>query len=75
MASFSSLLKDYIVAGVSTAINATSDSSSRKRNREEEDEERHLPILIHKPNHDIRDNAHDIIDFEARRVMGKQEDW
>ena len=37
IANFSSLLKDSIVAGVTTAMAAMTDSSDNKRKREEED--------------------------------------
>ena len=72
------LLRESIVAGVTTAMAATADAGSGKRARVEDDDDVQMPVLIHKPNHDLKDNGHDIIDYVARQLrpfMGKQSDW
>ena len=49
---------------------AGSSGSKRKREEEEEEEEqaRSRPILIHKVNHELKDDAHSTIDWEARKL-------
>ena len=73
------LIKDSIVTGVTAAITAGAGSSA-KRTREEEEHEKEAqqPILITIPNHTVKDNAYDVIDYEVRKLrpfMGKQADW
>ena len=68
------LLKESIVAGVTTAMAATSEPAAKKRKRDEEEDNSQMPIMIHVPNHELKDDGHEVIDYVARGLrpfMGK----
>ena len=56
-------------AGMMALAKAAQEGGSKRKRNEEDDEEEEAkgrPVLIHKPNHDLKDNAHDVMDWVAR---------
>ena len=66
-----------LTLSLSSLVKQVGQDAKRKRDEEQEDDQEE-PILVSFLGHDLRDNAHDIIDWEARSLrpyMGKQEEF